>query len=174
MTSGPEQMREDRRIVTALFADIVGSTAITERLDPEDARDVIGGAVALMIEHVDALGGTVKDLAGDGVLALWGAPIAHEDDAERAVLCGLRIIDVIADHGVDVLERWGLQEFSVRVGIETGRAVMGRVGGGSRVEYGATGDVLNTAARLQSHAEAGCVLVGAATRGMIEDRFTWR
>ena len=174
MTSGPEEMREDRRIVTALFADVVDSTAITQRLDPEDARDVIGGAVTLIIEQVDALGGTVKDLAGDGVLALWGAPIAHEDDAERAVLCGLRIIDVIADHGIDVFERWGLPGFSVRVGIETGRAVMGRIGGGSRVEYGATGDVLNTAARLQSQTDAGCVLVGAATREMIEDRFTWR
>jgi class 3 adenylate cyclase len=174
MASGLDEMREERRIVTVLFADIVGSTAITERLDPEDARDVVGGAVALVIEQVDALGGTVKDLAGDGVLALFGAPIAHEDDAERAVLCGLRIIDAIADHAIGVAEGWGLQGFSVRVGIDTGRAVMGRVGGGSRVEYGATGDVLNTAARLQSRAEPGSVLVGASTREMIEDRFTWR
>ena len=75
-----ETMREERKVVTALFADIVGSTGITERLDPEDARELLGAAVAGMIEAVDRFGGTVKDLAGDGVLALFGAPVAHEDE----------------------------------------------------------------------------------------------
>lgn len=166
-------MREDRRIVTALFADLVGSTQVTEVLDPEDAREVLGAAVKLVIEQVDALEGTVKDLAGDGVLALFGAPTAHEDDAERAVLCGLRITAAVRDLAVDVSRRWQLAMFSVRVGIETGRAVLGPVGAGSHVEYGATGDALNTAARLQSKAEPGTVLVGAATRVMVEERFTW-
>ena len=145
----PEGMREDRRILTALFADVVGSTQVTEVLDPEDAREVLGAAMKLVIEQVDALEGTVKDLAGDGVLALFGAPTAHEDDAERAVLCGLRITAAIRDLAVDVSRRWQLAMFSVRVGIETGRAVLGPVGAGSHVEYGATGDSLNTAARLQ-------------------------
>ena len=167
------EMREERRIVTALFADIVDSTALTESLDPEDARDILGGAIQLIIAQVDALGGTVKDLAGDGVLALFGAPVAHEDDAERAILCGLGITSAIADYAEQVTARWGLEGFGVRVGIETGRAVLGRFGGGSRVEYGATGDVLNTAARLQSQADPGQVLVGVATRGMVESRFVW-
>lgn len=171
--SGRDGMREDRRIVTALFADLVGSTEVTETLDPEDAREVLGAAVALVIGSVDALEGTVKDLAGDGVLALFGAPTAHEDDAERAVLCGLRITAAIAECAVEVLRRWRLPTLSVRVGIETGRAVLGPVGAGSHVEYGATGDALNTAARLLSQAEPGTVLVGAATRAMVEDRFTW-
>ena len=78
-------MREERRTVTAFFADIAGSTALTERLDPEDARELLGGIVALVVEVVEEFGGTVKDLAGDGVLALFGAPRANEDDAERAV-----------------------------------------------------------------------------------------
>src|SRR5688572_1050033 len=86
------QMREERKVVTALFADIVGSTALGERLDPEDLRDIIGEAVAIVIRGVEEFGGTIKDLAGDGVLALFGAPEAHEDDAERAVRTGLRII----------------------------------------------------------------------------------
>ncbi len=167
------EMREERRIVTAVFADIVGSTALTERLDLEDARDILGGAIRLVIAQVDALGGTVKDLAGDGVLALFGAPVAHEDDAERAILCGLGITNAIADYGAELAGRWGLEGFSVRVGIETGRAVLGQLGGGSRVEYGATGDVLNTAARLQSQADPGQVLVGTATRAMVESRFVW-
>ena len=78
-------MREERRVVTALAADLVGSTALTERLDPEEARLVVGEAVARMVHAVEEFGGTVKDLAGDGILALFGAPTAHEDDAERAL-----------------------------------------------------------------------------------------
>jgi class 3 adenylate cyclase/tetratricopeptide (TPR) repeat protein len=167
-------MREERRIVTALFADMCGSTALTERLDPEDAREILGSAVAQVIEQVDALGGTVKDLAGDGVLALFGAPTAHEDDVERAVLCGLRIVSAVADTSAQVARDWHVDGFGVRVGIETGRAVLGRVGGGSRIEYGATGDVVNTAARLQAVADLGTVLVGAESRAVVEGRFTWQ
>jgi class 3 adenylate cyclase len=134
-------MREERKVVTALFADVVGSTHLTERLDPEDAREILGGAVRRMVEAVEAFGGTVKDLAGDGILALFGAPVTHEDDAERPIRAGLRII---SDLGA------AENPLMVRVGIETGLVVLGPVGGGGRVEYGATGDALNTAARLQS------------------------
>ena len=85
-------MREERKVVTALFADVVGSTQLTERMDPEDAREVLGGAVRRMVDAVEAFGGTVKDLAGDGILALFGAPVTHEDDAERAIRAALRIV----------------------------------------------------------------------------------
>src|SRR6266568_2389226 len=78
-------MREERKVVTALFADLAGSTALGERLDPEEVKLVVGEAVARIVRTVEAFGGTVKDLAGDGVLALFGAPVTHEDDAERAV-----------------------------------------------------------------------------------------
>src|ERR1700675_2135115 len=95
-------MREERKVVTALFVDIVGSTAIAERMDPEDVRLVIGDAVARVIGAVEAYGGTVKDLAGDGVLALFGAPTAHEDDPERAVRAALRILDDVGEFGREV------------------------------------------------------------------------
>ena len=91
-------MREERRTVAALFADVAGSTALAERLDPEDVREVVGDAVRLMIEAVERFGGTVKDVAGDGVLVFFGAPVAHEDDIERAVLAGLEIQRSIAPH----------------------------------------------------------------------------
>jgi predicted ATPase/class 3 adenylate cyclase len=156
------EMREERKVVTALFADVVGSTRLTERMDPEDAREVLGGAVRRMVEAVEAFGGTVKDLAGDGILALFGAPVTHEDDAERAIRAGLRIIEQTEDDSM-----------SIRVGIETGLVVLGPIGGGGRVEYGATGDALNTAARLQSHAQPGSVLVGAVTRRAAGDLFEW-
>src|SRR6185503_17787547 len=81
----PAEMREERKVVTAVFADLVGSTALGERLDPEEVRLIVGEAVARIVHAVEELGGTVKDLAGDGVLALFGAPVTYEDDAERAV-----------------------------------------------------------------------------------------
>jgi class 3 adenylate cyclase/tetratricopeptide (TPR) repeat protein len=159
-----QPMREERKVVTALFADVVGSTQLTERLDPEDAREVLGDAVRRMVEAVEAFGGTVKDLAGDGILALFGAPVTHEDDAERAIRAGLRIVRDAQDSEPSL---------SVRVGIETGLVVLGPVGGGSRVEYGATGDALNTAARLQSQASPAAVLVGDVTRRAAGERFAW-
>jgi class 3 adenylate cyclase/tetratricopeptide (TPR) repeat protein len=159
-------MREERKVVTALFADVVGSTTLTERLDPEDAREILGGAVGRMIQAVEAFGGTVKDLAGDGVLALFGAPVTHEDDAERAIRAALRIVQTSGDDPRS-------PELAVRVGIETGLVVLGPTGAGGRVEYGATGDALNTAARLQAHATPGGILVGDATRRGVADRFEW-
>src|SRR5919197_5608398 len=96
------EMREERRVVTAMFADLVGSTALAERLDPEDARVIVNDAVARAIAAVEAFGGTVKDLAGDGVLSLFGAPTAHEDDAERAVRAELTFVYEVRKFARDV------------------------------------------------------------------------
>jgi class 3 adenylate cyclase/tetratricopeptide (TPR) repeat protein len=166
-------LREERKVVTALFADLVGSTSVGERFDPEDAREIISGAIALMIEAVERYGGTVKDLAGDGVLALFGAPVSHEDDVERAILAGLDITNAIEGYAAQVARDWGHEGLGARVGIDTGLAVLGPVGAGRRVEYGAVGDVVNTAARLQSAARPGAVLVGGAAREEAVDRFDW-
>lgn len=168
-TAGPA--RETRRVVTALFSDVVGSTALGERLDPEDFQALVGGAVARMASSVEAFGGEVFEYAGDGLLALFGAPIAHEDDPERAVLAGLRIIEAIEGYREEAASEWNAEGFAVRVGIETGLAVLGRVGGGTKLEYGAVGDALNTAARLQGEAEPGSVLVGPRTHALAAERF---
>ena len=166
-------MREERKAVTALDADVVGSTALGERLDAEEVEFVVGEALARMVAAVEALGGTVKDLAGDGILALFGAPVAHEDDAERAVRAGLRIAEEMTGYGSEVAKGWGIDGFAVRVGVNTGSVVLGPVGGGSRVEYGATGDPINTAARLQKAAAPGTVLVGESTYQLVETLFDW-
>ena len=142
-------MREERRVVTAVFADLVGSTALGERLDPEELKLVVGEAVSRMVVAVEAFDGHVKDLAGDGVLAIFGAPTSHEDDAERAVRAGLRIVEEIAAFGQEIERSWGVAEVDVRVGIDTGPVVTGAIGAGSRVEYSALGDAVNTASRLQ-------------------------
>jgi ABC-type oligopeptide transport system substrate-binding subunit/class 3 adenylate cyclase len=166
-------MREERRTVTVLAADIVGSTALAERLDPEETRLVIGEAVARMVRAVESFGGTVKDLAGDGCLALFGAPVAHEDDAERAVRAGLLISQDLSAYGAEVARSWSVEGMNVRVGIATGPVVVGAVGGGSRTEYGAFGDTVNTAARLQAAAAPGSVLVALDTRRLLGPGFEW-
>ena len=163
----------ERRAVTALFADVAGSTELASRLDPEDVVEVVGGAVRQFCEVVERFGGVVKDLAGDGILALFGAPYAHEDDPERAVLAGLEIQRVIAEHGKTVAGAAGVDDFGVRVGIETGLVVISSIGGGSHHETGATGDAVNVAARLQSHADVGTVLVGPQTRRQLGDEISW-
>jgi len=143
--SAGSHMREERRVVTALFADLVGSTALGERLEPEELKLVVGDAIARIVAAIEAFGGTVKDLAGDGVLALFGAPTAHEDDPERAVRSALRILDDIGEYAREVERGWGLTGFGVRVGAQTGPVVVGEIGAGSRIEYAALGDAVNTA-----------------------------
>ena len=166
-------MPEERRVVTALFADLVGSTPLGERLDPEELKLVVGEAVARMVTAVHAFDGTVKDLAGDGILALFGAPVAHEDDQERAVRAGLRIVDDIHAFAAEVERAWGVPDVAVRVGVTTGPVITGAIGAGDRVEYSALGDAVNVAARLQSSASPGAVLVGEETREAVGSLFTW-
>ena len=173
-TRGGEDLREERKVVTAVFADLVGSTALGERLDAEEVKLIVGEAVARIVGVVQQFGGTVKDLAGDGVLALFGAPAAHEDDEERAVRAGLRIVEEIAAYGTEIEQGWGIQGFSVRVGVNTGPVVLGRLGGGERVEYAAFGDTVNTAARLQAAAAPAGVLVSENTRRRVAPLFVWR
>ncbi|HEY1564414.1 MAG TPA: AAA family ATPase, partial [Gaiellaceae bacterium] len=166
-------VREERKVLTAVFADVVGSTALAERLDPEDVKLVVGEAVARIVGEVESLGGHVKDLAGDGVLAFFGAPTTREDDAERAVRCALRIVGEMDEYAREVRRGWGAEGFGVRVGAATGAVVVGEVGAGSRVEYAAFGDTVNIAARLQSAAEPGSVLVDDATHREVEGLFDW-
>ncbi len=165
--------REARKVVSALFADVVGSTGLAERLDPEDFKSVVDGAVRRMVAAVEMFGGAVLQIAGDGMLALFGAPAAHEDDPERAVLAGLRIVEDIALYAESVAREWGVEDLAVRVGVETGLVALGLVGGGGKVEYGAAGDALNTAARLQAASDAGTVLVGHDTQRLIAGLFLW-
>src|ERR671926_1678091 len=118
--STPAAPREARKVVTALFADVVGSTALGERLDPEDLQAIVGEGVARAVRATEALGGHVERVAGDGALVLFGAPVAHEDDAERAVLAGLRVLEAIDAYSGELSSARGLEGFAVRVGVETG------------------------------------------------------
>jgi class 3 adenylate cyclase len=157
---------DERRPVTILFLDIVGSTAIAERLDAEDWKAIVDPALARFTETVERHGGRVAQLLGDGLLAFFGAPVAHEDDPIRAVRAGLELVELARDLGD---RRIGSTEFrlEVRVGINSGEVVVGGVGAGGRQEYLAVGDAVNVAARLQSAASPMSVLVSAETHDLV-------
>jgi ABC-type transport system substrate-binding protein/class 3 adenylate cyclase len=171
--AGVAQHREERRVVSVLFADLVGSTTLAEQLDAEEVKLVVGEAVRRVVTEVERFGGHVKDIAGDGVLAFFGAPQASEDDPERAVCAGLQIADELGRYGREVEDAFDVDGFGVRVGIATGPVVVGLVGGGTRVEYGAFGDTVNVAARLQEHAVPSTVLVDEETQRLAAGAFEW-
>ncbi|HEY0919062.1 MAG TPA: adenylate/guanylate cyclase domain-containing protein [Devosia sp.] len=160
----------ERRFASVLFADVARSTAIAEQLDAEDWALIMNGAFGFMNAAVSRYGGTVSRLMGDAVLALFGAPVAHEDDAERAVRAGLEIQEAGMAYAQAVKQRYGV-DFDLRVGINTGTAVLALVGDAVKSEYTALGDAANIAARLQSAAEPGTVLISADTYRLVHALF---
>lgn len=156
----------ERRPLTVLFADIVGSTAIAEKLDPEDWTVIVRQAFERMNATVTRYDGTIARLMGDGLLAFFGAPVAHEDDPERAVRCGLDLARSIDELGTEVEAKYGI-ELRARVGINTGPVVVGMVGTDAAQEYTAMGDAVNVAARMQTAALPGGVLITAATHRFV-------
>lgn len=155
----PSARREERKVVSVVFADLVGSTARAEQLDPEDVRAILAPYHARLRIELERHGGTVEKFIGDAVVGVFGAPVAHEDDPERAVRAALAIQEAIAE----LNESDPQLELEVRIGVHTGEAL---VTVGARPELGeamVAGDVMNTAARLQSSAPPGGILVGAST-----------
>ncbi|MBI3734875.1 MAG: AAA family ATPase [Chloroflexi bacterium] len=163
-------MQGERRIVTVLFCDVKGSTALAEQLDPEEWAEIMSGAFQYLIQPVYRYEGTLARLMGDAILAFFGAPIAHEDDPQRAVLAGLGILDGIQPYRQQLQRKYGL-DFNVRVGINTGLVVVGEVGSDLRVEYTAMGDAVNLAARMEQTAAPGSVQVSAGTYKAIAPLF---
>ena len=160
----------ERRVVTLLFCDVKGSTAAAEQLDPEEWTEIINGAFEHMIKPVYNYEGTVARLMGDAILAFFGAPIAHEDDPQRAVLAGLDIVAGIAPYRESVQHKWGI-DVNVRVGINTGVVVVGAVGSDLRMEYTAMGDAVNLASRMEQTAEPGTVLIAEETYKLVAPLF---
>jgi class 3 adenylate cyclase/tetratricopeptide (TPR) repeat protein len=160
----------ERKYVTVLFADVVDSTGLGERLDPEQVAEIMNGAFAFLNASVKKYDGTIARLLGDAILAFFGAPVAHEDDAERAVRAGLDIQAAAREYAQAVRRNYGA-DFQVRVGINTGLAVLAAVGDEIRTEYTAMGDTTNVAARLQSAAEPGTVLISADTYHLVKQLF---
>ena len=149
---------EERKVVSVLFVDLVGFTARSDRADPEDVRATLRPYHARLKQEIEHFGGTVEKFIGDAVMAVFGAPVAHEDDAERAVRAALKILEAIED--LNATE--GI-ELAVRAGVATGEAVVSLDARPEKGEGIVTGDVVNTGARLQQSAPVGSVVVGETT-----------
>jgi class 3 adenylate cyclase len=160
----------ERKPVTALFADVVGSTTLAEQMDPEDWTQMINEAFDLMSRAIFRYEGTIAQLQGDAMLAFFGAPVAHEDDPERAIFAALDMLEGTAEFARQLKSTHGI-DFRIRVGINSGPVMVGNVGSDLRYEYTALGDAVNVAARMQTAAAAGTVLITEMTRRLTGDTF---
>lgn len=149
----------ERRVVTILFSDIKGSTALAAHLDPEELLEILNGAFEFLISPIYRYEGTLAHLLGDAILAFFGAPIAHEDDPERACRAALEIVTGARRYAERLEQERGIRGFNVRVGINTGLVVVGEVGTDLRVNYTAVGETINLAARMEQNAPAGGILI---------------
>ena len=160
----------ERRQLTVMFCDLVGSTALSTRLDPEDMREIIGAYHRCCADLITRAGGFVARYMGDGVLAYFGYPQAHEHDAERAVRAGLALVEAVPK-----LKTAAGAPLQVRVGIATGLVVVGDlIGAGAAQEQEVVGETPNLAARLQALAEPGTVVISSSTRRLTGGLFDYR
>ena len=160
----------ERRQVTVLFADLAGFTSLAEKLDPEEVHRIVNGCFERITAEVHRFEGTINQYTGDGVMALFGAPIAHEDSARRAVHAALGIQRAIADYAETLRAERG-PALAMRIGLNTGAVVVGAIGDDLRMDYTAVGDTTNLAARMQQTARPGTVVVSEATHRAIEGFF---
>src|SRR5581483_9188343 len=163
-------MEGERRQVTVLFADMAGFTALAEKLDPEEVHAIVDGCFERITAEIHRLEGTINQYTGDGVMALFGAPIAHEDSARRAVNAALGIQGAMREYAARLRAERGLT-LAMRVGINTGAVVVGRIGDDLRMDYTAVGDTTNLAARMQQMARPGSVVLTEATHRLVEGFF---
>jgi class 3 adenylate cyclase/tetratricopeptide (TPR) repeat protein len=160
----------ERRQVTVLFADVAGFTSLAEHLDPEEVHRIINRCFELITAEVHRFEGTINQYTGDGVMALFGAPIAHEDSPRRAVHAALGIQRALRDYGRESHAQRGVT-LQMRIGLNTGPVVVGRIGDDLRMDYTAVGDTTNLAARMQQIARPGSVMITEATHHFVEGFF---
>jgi len=165
-------LQGERKQVTVLFSDVVGFTPLSEKLDPEEVGDLIRPAVDIMTEEIHRYEGTIAQFLGDGLMALFGAPLAHEDAPHRALYAALAMQRRLAEYR-EGLKNKGLQ-FQMRVGVNTGLVIVGRIGDDLTMEYTALGDTVNLASRMESEAKPGMVQVAESTYRLTHGYFDFQ
>jgi class 3 adenylate cyclase len=173
-SAGPELPEGERKTVKALFADIKGSTEMMEDLDPEDARAIVDPALKLMIDAVNHYDGHIVQSTGDGIFALFGAPVAHEDHPQPALYAALRMQEEVRRYA-DRLRVEGRAPLQIRIGVNTGEVVVRSIRTAeARSEYTPIGHTANLAARMQTLATPGSTITAESTRRLVEGYFTLR
>jgi class 3 adenylate cyclase/tetratricopeptide (TPR) repeat protein len=162
----------ERKQVTVLFADVKGFTPISEKLDPEDVQTLISECLVFFTEEVHRYEGAIAQFLGDGVMALFGAPIAHEDAPQRALYAALAIRERLREYS-EKLKKQGI-DFNMRIGLNTGLVVVGRIGDDLTMEYTAMGDTVNLASRMESTAQPGTIQVAENTHQLTEGYFEFK
>ena len=160
----------ERKLVTVLFADVAGYTSLSEKLDPEEVHQIMDGCFKILMDEIHKYEGTINQFTGDGVMALFGAPVAHEDHAKRACQAALTIQSALENYHHKIMDAYGA-EFRMRIGLNSGPVIVGAIGDDLRMDYTAVGDTTNLAARLQNAAEPGTVLASKDTCKIAGDFF---
>src|SRR5438874_6773165 len=163
---GDKAETDERKLVTIVFADVSGFTALSEKLDPEKVRELINACFDWLVPVVQKYDGTIDKFIGDEIMAVFGAPVAHEDDPERALRAALDMMDAIA-----AFNGANGTELGPHAGINTGLVVAGQIGGHARRDYSVMGDAVNLAARLEDASPVGEIFVGPATYRLTKQLF---
>jgi predicted ATPase/class 3 adenylate cyclase/ribosomal protein L40E len=163
----------ERKLVTVLFADVANYTTISEKLDPEEVHQIMDGCFKILIDEIHKYEGTINQFTGDGIMALFGAPVAHEDHGQRACHAALSTQRAIVEYGGKIKKNCGV-EFKMRIGLNSGSVIVGSIGDDLRMDYTAVGDTTNLAARMESLAKPGTVLVTGHTEKLTRDFFEFR
>jgi class 3 adenylate cyclase/tetratricopeptide (TPR) repeat protein/ribosomal protein L40E len=160
----------ERKLVTVLFADVANFTSLSEKLEPEEVHQIMEGCLRILMDEIHKYEGTINQFTGDGVMALFGAPLAHEDHAQRACYAALAIQKNLAEYSEKVKKNYG-QEFRMRIGLNSGPVVVGSIGDDLHMDYTAIGDTINLASRMEGLAQPGSVLLSRNTHRLVKDYF---
>jgi len=152
----------ERKLVTVLFADVADFTAISERLDSEEVHQIMDGCFKILMDEIHRYEGTINQFTGDGVMALFGAPVAHEEHAQMACHAAVAIQRAMGEYEEKLRKEYGVA-FKMRIGLNSGLVVVGSIGDDLRMDYTAVGDTTNLASRMESHARPGPILVSGNT-----------
>jgi class 3 adenylate cyclase/tetratricopeptide (TPR) repeat protein len=160
----------ERKLVTVLFADVANYTSIAEKLDPEEVHQIMDGFFKILMDEIHRYEGTINQFTGDGVMALFGAPVAHEDHAQRACYAALSAQRAVQAFSMKIKDNYGV-DFMMRMGLNSGPVVVGSIGDNLRMDYTAIGDTTNLAARMESIARPGTILVSRDTFRLVREFF---
>lgn len=160
----------ERKLVTVFFSDVTGFTSLSEKLDPETVHQIMDGCFKILMDEIHKYEGTINQFTGDGAMALFGAPLAHEDHAQRACHAALAIQQSLAQYAQKIKNEFNL-DFRMRIGLNSGPVVVGAIGDDLRMDYTAVGDTTNLAARMENMAEPGTILISDSTFRLVKTYF---